>query len=155
LFRTLDHFESLGLTTGRDYSSPWSETDRSVELTNKGGQLWESERLPDWNRFILDSGGGCIPTRHRAAIYGYSPMSIREFFDVGTSCGFFGVSTGPIRTAAAARKLIYWRPPQTVYLLSCWIEASNSEIDSERMESLRTWWRIPDEIGALWGLPPA
>jgi hypothetical protein len=158
LSSVLDRFEELGWTTGRNYSSPWSDTDRSVELTTVGGRLWEAERLPDWTRYVMDSGGAWVcttPTRHRASIYGYSPIIVREFFDVGRVCGFFGVAADPIRTAAAIRPWIYWRPPQAVYLLSSWIESWDSEVDWERMETLRTWWRYPDEIGKLWGLPHA
>jgi hypothetical protein len=158
LFSTLDRFEKLGWTTGRDYSSPWSNSDRSVELTPSGGQLWESERLPDWNRYVMDSGGAWMcneRTRHRASIYGYSPIIVRQFFDIGRMCGFFGVNAGPVRTAVAVRSWIYWRPPQSLYLLSSWIESWRENVDWERMESMRTWWRFPDEIGKLWGLPPA
>jgi hypothetical protein len=156
LNETLDCFEKLGWITGRTYSSPWSETDRSVELTPTGGQLWESERLPDWGRYVMDTGGAWITNelrRHRASIFGYSPKSVRKFFEIGRMCGFFGLTAGPIRTAAAVRKWIYWREPQTVYLLSSWIESWDSYPDWERMESMRTWWRFPDEIGKLWGLP--
>src|SRR5262249_5200981 len=155
---TLDRFEKLGWTTGRNYSSPWSDADRTVELTSAGGHLWESERLPDWLRYVMDTGGGWVctnRTRHRVSIYGYSPTIVREFFDVGTACGFFGVTAGPIRTAVAKRKWIYWRPPQVVHLLSSWIESWHSDVDWQRMEAMRTWWRFPDEIGKLWGLPPA
>src|SRR5580704_14966367 len=34
---TLDRFENEGWTTGTDYSSPWSEWDRSIEMTPAGG----------------------------------------------------------------------------------------------------------------------
>jgi hypothetical protein len=158
LNRTLDRFEELGWTTGRPYSSPWSENDRSIELTTTGGHLWESERSPDWNRHVMDVGGGWVctePKRHRASIYGYSPKIIREFFDIGKECGFFGVNVGPIRMAKATRTWIYWKSPQSLHLLSSWIESGNSKIDWERMQSIRTWWRFPEEIGKLWGLPPA
>ncbi len=156
LFKTLGRFEERGWTTGRAYSSPWSESDRSVEIAPAGGQVWESERLPDWGRYVMDSGGGwhCLKrTRHRVSIYGHSPAIIREFFDIGSTCGFFGVSAGPVRSAVATRQWIYWKPARPLFLLSSWIESWNQAEDCERMESMRTWWRFPDEIGKIWGLP--
>src|SRR5436309_2035593 len=44
----LDRFEEEGWTAGHDYESPWSASDRTVEMTPAGGQIWESERRPDW-----------------------------------------------------------------------------------------------------------
>lgn len=153
LKNTLDRFENSGWTTGRDYSSPWSKTDRTVELTRCGGQLWESERQPDWNRYVMDFGvawGFDDRERYRASMYGFSPRIVREFFDAASNCGFFSV-VGPTRMAAATRKWVYWRPRQVVYGLFFWIRDSKG--NWSQMEVNRTWWRFPDEIGKLWGLP--
>jgi hypothetical protein len=155
---TLDRFEKKGWTTGKGYASPWSASDRSVEMTPTGGQLWESERLPDWTRHVMDEGdGSCRPgsERHRASIFGYSPVIVRAFFDAGCACGFFDFAGGPIRTGVARRRWVYWRPLQPVYRLSAWVESWSRHTDWERMETMRCWWRFPDEIGKLWGLPPA
>lgn len=154
----LDRFEKEGWTAGHDYASAWSASDRTVEMTPDGGRIWESERRPEWNRYVMDTGGGwtCTkPTRHRVAIYGFSPNVVRAFFDIGSSCGFFGVSAGPTRTAVASRQFVYWRPAQPVYLLSSWIVSGNTGVDWPSMEERRCWWRFSDEIGKLWGLPPA
>jgi len=172
LYATLDRFESLGWTTGRNWSTHWSKTDRTVELTDKGGELWEAERLPDWGRYVTDSGGGWIcsmPTRHRVKIYGFSQRIVREFFDIGRSCGFFDLDVGPLRLAVATRPWIYWKPPRAVHLLSWWSESlappDGQDLAAviafgkrwqsmwEQLESMRTWWRFPHEIGKLWGLP--
>ncbi len=158
LNETLDRFEMRGWTTGRNISTSWSATDRTVELTQKGGQLWESERLPDWSRYVIDSGGARTfdePTRHSVLIYGHSPTIVREFYDIGRECKFFGIQASEVRTASALRSWIYWRPPQRLYLLASWIESYNNHVDWDNMEALRTWWRFPDEISKLWGLPPA
>jgi hypothetical protein len=155
LNRTLDRFEELGWVSGRNYSSPWSDADRSIELTSLGGQLWESERLPDWTRHVMDSGVGWgfdDRKRYRASMYGYSPRIVREFFDAARISGFFRI-VGPTRTAAAMRKWVYWRPRQMEHRLSFWIRDTDG--DWRRREDIRTWWRFPDEIGKLWGMPRA
>lgn len=161
----LDRFEKEGWTTGRDYASPWSASDRTVEMTPAGGLIWESERRPEWTRYVIKRGASGIfnaPTRHRVAIYGFSPNVVRSFFDVGSACRFFAVNIGPVRTAVAMRQLIYWRPAQPVYLLSSWllswsmrVDWPHLSVDWPLMEQDRSWWRFPDEIGKLWGLPPA
>jgi hypothetical protein len=158
----LDRFEKEGWTTGEDYTNSRSEADRSVIMTPTGGQVWESERLPDWTRHVMDRGSGGAPERSRIAIFGHSPVIVRAFFDAGRAGGFFNFAAGPIHTGSAQRKWIYWRPPQTLFLLSAWVEPWNREgewwkrdVDWQLMESMRCWWRFPDEIGTLWGLPPA
>jgi hypothetical protein len=154
---SFDRFENLGWTTGRDLSSHWSASDRSVEITAGGGILWESERLPDWTRLVTDVYGRRRPgsQRHRVSIIAHSPAFARAFFDAGCQSGFFAFSRGPLRAFSGYRRLIYWKLPQRVHVFSAWLELWHSPTDWSLMESNRCWWRFPDEIGTLWGLPPA
>ena len=155
---TLDRFEKEGWTTGDDYASHWSESDRSIRLTPRGGQLWESERLPDWTRHVIAFGFGPPrpdSTRHRERVGGGSLVIVRAFFDARCRCGFFDFAAGPIRMCVAQRQWIYWRPPQPLYLLSAWVESWGWDADRELLESMRCWWQFPVEISKLWGLPPA
>src|SRR6266508_3060319 len=109
-------------------------------MTPMGGKLWESERLPDWTRRVTDVYGGsrCADSlRHRVSIFGHSPVITRAYFDAGSRCGLLDFGPGPIRTGVGRRRLIYWRPPQTVYLLSAWVESWIWRVDWDRMESMR------------------
>ncbi len=49
---TLDKFERDGLITGKDIIDWDGQPDKEVLVTQKGGQLWEAERDPDWSRFL-------------------------------------------------------------------------------------------------------
>ncbi len=157
LTETLNRFEAQGVLRGEDFTDDNGDVDRYVEITDFGGALWESERKPDWTRFVRDSYRNSRPNsqRHRVCIFGHSPLICRAFFDAGCSSEFFNFRDGPISTGTGHRKLIYWRPAQTVFMLSAWTESWHSKTDWDHFEIKRCWWRNADEIGKLWGWPTA
>ncbi len=157
LAQTLDRFEAQGWITGEDFINRRSNPDRSIKITLDGAGVWESERRPDWSRNVTDTSGRTIPNteRHRIRIYGHSLAICREFFDVACACGYYDYDGGRVRTAASHDQLVYWRPAQRIYLLSAWVSSWHMPTDWTYFEANRTWWRRPDEIGKLWGLPEA
>lgn len=157
LVDTLRRFESIGWTGGVNFVDQGSRSNRSIRITNAGAELWEAERRPDWTRFVMEWYGRSIgdSARHRVSVLGHSPSVCRQFFDVLCECGFFDYDGGRVLTASAQRRLIYWRPKQTVYLVSAWLNSWHNPTDWLYFQMHRTWWRFPDEIGTLWEFPSA
>ncbi len=156
LKKTLDRFECEGLLTGRDFIDRWGNPDRYVGATAKGGRLWETERNPDWSRYLT-----CLhfcrddSDRNRVSIYGHSPSVCQAYFDAARNCGVLDYRGGLVRYGIGNRQLIWWRESQTVYLLSAWLESWRCNWDWSHLEMKRCWWYSPDEISKLWGWPPA
>ncbi|EMB17997.1 hypothetical protein RE6C_01241 [Rhodopirellula europaea 6C] len=157
LAQALDRFEARGWITGEDFINRKAKPDRSIKITLDGADVWESERHPDWSRNVTDTSGRTIPDteRHRIRIYGHSLAICREFFDAACACGYYDHDGGQIVTAEGHDQLVYWRPAQRIYLLSAWVNSWSLRTAWPGFEARRTWWRTPDEIGKLWGLPPA
>lgn len=157
LIVTLDRLESDGVITGEPSSSRHGKPDRTIRVTERGGLVWESERRPDWTRYVTESYGSSRPDseRHRVTVFGHSRPICQAFFDAGVQSGFLDYRCGRIGTAFGNRNLIYWRPVERVFMLSAWVESWQSATDWGHFEMKRCWWRFADEIGKLWGWPPA
>ncbi|MBL8815490.1 MAG: hypothetical protein JNL58_05640 [Planctomyces sp.] len=149
LVRTLHRFEVEGLISSEAFYDSHGNPDRTVRLTESGGALWESERLPDWTRFVED-----IYPENRISIYGHAPDVCDRYFHVACEAGLINYGGGRIRRAVALRKLIYWRPVQPVYLLSAAVAKDGGSQcrlpDWEYFESHRIWWRFANEIATFW-----
>lgn len=157
LLQTLDRFEADGITIGETTRNYHGKPDRTVRITDSGAALWESERKPDWTRYVTESYRRSRPNseKHRVVIRGHSPLVCRAFFDAGVQSGFLDYRGGRIGTGVGKCSLIYWRAPQNVYMLSAWIESHLPVADWGHFEMKRCWWRFADEIGKLWGWPAA
>ena len=123
LLRTLHRFEAEGLITSEACYDQHGRPDRTVKLTRTGGALWESERLPDWERYVMD-----MYSRRRIAIYSYTRETCERYFHAACDCKLIVYDGGTIRHAVANRSLVYWRTPQPVHLLSARIKGEFSEI---------------------------
>lgn len=148
LVQTLDRFETEGFVTSKTSFDRHGHPDRTVRLTEVGGSLWESERLPDWPRYVSD-----IYPRNRISIYGYSAETCQRYFAVACESGLVNYNNGRVITAVSQRRLIYWRPSQAVHLLcarGAELPGTSFNIDWDYFESHRSWWRFPNEIGTLW-----
>ncbi len=156
LHETLDQFESRGLITGRETVDWMGKTDKEVAVTPEGGKLWEEERLPDWSRYLdgryrgRDDG-----QRVRFSIYGHSPQICDAYFAAACDSGILDFRGGRVRTARGNRQLVWWRPIETVYLLSVEIHSFECRADWSHLEMKRCWWFGPAEISKLWGWPSA
>lgn len=149
LVRALHRFEVEGLITSEACYDRHERPDRTVRLTAAGGGLWESERLPDWLRYVTDR----YP-ENRISIYGYSAETCDRYFQVACEANLVNYHGGRIRRAAANRPLIYWRPTQQVHLLSAAVTeplpGSLCHTDWNLFELHRSWWRSPNEIATFW-----
>lgn len=148
LVRTLHRFETEGIITSEACYDRQGRPDRTVRLTEVGGSLWESERLPDWMRYATDIHPG-----NRISIYGYAADTCERFFQVACDANYVIYAGGRIRRAVAERKLIYWRPAHPVYLLCAAVAKepwSLGRTDWSYFESNRSWWRFANEIATFW-----
>lgn len=154
--RVLDYFEQDGLITGVEFVDRWGRPDKEVLATAKGGALWESERAPDWSRYLeCLYNGRDGHERIRFSIYGHSPQICRAYFEAARDAGQLDYGNGRIKTGIGSRPLVWWRPAQTVYLLSVWLESWRCNTDWSYLEMKRCWWFSPEEISKLWEWPPA
>ena len=147
LIRTLHRFEANGLIKSEACFDHQGRPDRTVRLTQAGGALWESERLPDWTRFLTDQY-----SRNRISIFGYSAVACADFFEVACDSQFVAYKGARIITAIAQRQLIYWRPACPVHLLCARVAEPipGTRTNWSYFESRRSWWRFPNEIGTFW-----
>ncbi len=156
LDQTLDQFERDGLITGNTVLDWNGSVDKEVVITPKGGRVWEAERLPDWSRYLdgryrgRDDG-----QRIRFSIYGHSAKICHAYLAAACDSGILDLRGGHIRTARGNRQLVWWRPIQSVYLLSVEIQSFECRPDWSHLEMKRCWWFGPAEISKLWGWPPA
>lgn len=157
LLATLARFESEGMIVSERTKNRHDKFDLTLRVTMLGGSIWESERKPDWTRYIEDIYRPPRPNseRFRVSILGHSREICHAFFDAGIHSGFVDYRGGRIATASGSRSLIYWRPVESVFMLSAWVESEHSETDWKHFEMKRCWWRFAYEIGKLWGWPPA
>lgn len=152
----LDRFEREGLITGDEFIDRFGNRDKEVLATHKGGELWETERNPDWSRYLdcrYQARDG--KDRIRVSIYGHSGKVCKDYFDAACDSGVLDYRGGRICHAVGCRPLIWWRPTQTVYMLSAWLESWTCRPDWSNLEMKRSWWYSPDEISKFWGWPPA
>lgn len=156
---TLHRFEEVNWIRSEDDVDPHSQrSGTSVFITEAGGEIWESERRPDWSRYVMacDWGPKGPKGRERLSITGPSESICRDFFNAGCECGLLNYEGSRIRYASGKRRLFYWMPKQTVYLVSAWLNSTEiHDVDWQLLERRRTWWRSLDEIGSLWDLPQA
>lgn len=157
LLATLARFESEGMIVSERTSNRHGKPDLVLRVTTLGGSIWESERKPDWTRYVEDSYGPSRRNteRFRVTILGHSREICNAFFDASIQSGFIDYRGGRVATAWGNRNLIYWRSVESVFMLSAWLESEDSETDWNHFEMKRCWWRFAHEIGKLWGWPPA
>lgn len=152
LHETLDRFEQEGIIDGENHVNYASQPDRTIRITKRGGAIWESERKPDWSRYVMDWYPG-----QYIAIYGHSAAVCEFLFEVAQSSQFIEYSGGPVRRAVAERQLIYWRKAQPVHCLAARISKGQSWLicNWDEFHANRCWWRFPDEISRFWDWPTA
>lgn len=130
------------LVTGGLLTTEVHRGNTYFQLTPKGGTLWESERLPTWNRYAIDSYGEGRSGRPNVTIAATTSNARDEFWTIGRDSGFFVHSTGRIRRSTIKNhELIPWKTFPRLYVLVAILDAWSGPLDWEDLESRRTWWR--------------
>lgn len=162
LDEALRQFVAAGWMTSRPFPKRFGP---NFELTPEGGALWESERLPDWNRYATESYD-----ESSVKITATSPQTCEDFFRVGRETGFFEILGQPQILRASYRDpgRISWKDLGRLHVLIAvydempcdeqtssenWRFVEQRLRQSEEMEGRRTWWRSADEADKFWPTP--
>jgi hypothetical protein len=145
LGQTLDRFTVQGIMTDEPFFNRYyrRRDDPTIRLTELGGAFWESERRPNWMRYIHD-----FRPFNLISIFGYSAEMCQRYFDVVRESNLINYDSGTVMKAVGMRRLIYWRVPQPVHILCALIvNGSGRGIPSwSYFKSQRVWWRFPNEL---------
>lgn len=80
--------ETLEARLGEWVRRGWLEEDGGYYgLTAEGGAMWESERTPDWSRYVEDHGG-----QEMILIYATDEEVLRRYIEVMVEVGHFHVA---------------------------------------------------------------
>lgn len=117
----------------------------AVDLTPKGGELWEQERMPNWDAYLYDrSPGGDRPVLTvRAARREMAEAYLR----VGHMARLFDVVAGSIEAVPDDGKpLVPWKPGAAVAMTAKLSRGDAGGMDWRLYESQRIWWRTMSEL---------
>ena len=123
-----------------------------LSLTTQGGQLWEAERKPRWEKYATAGHRDLRSGKVLLTICSTSPQTREELWTIGCQTGCFAYSSGRIRRATIRNCcLIQWKQLTPVYSLpavldDCWTEHEDLRAYEER----RTWWSSAWEIDKFW-----
>lgn len=125
-----------------------------LTLTEAGGEQWELERQPDWDRFLTISHKqlGCFPTGSIRVLCHDAEIGLKCFgamFASGTI-----TPTSPIRCRELyGVHLVPWKSFPMVFALRCRTSDSihhlpkrSSLPDVDVYEAIRCWWQSLDEL---------
>jgi hypothetical protein len=128
-----------------------------VGLTPAGGEVWERERRPPWDRFCYDSAEE-IDGGWRLDVFASTEALAREFVTTAMAIDLYR-----LRDAGASittriepdHDLIPWKRA-TYHVVSSRYDEHDGPIDWARYEKDRTWWRSISELpGIALGSDPA
>jgi len=164
LDEALRQFVAAGWMTSRPFPKRFGP---NFELTPEGGDLWESERLPDWNRYATESYD-----YWGVSITATSPQTCEDFWRIGCETSFFEVHGAPqvLRASYRDSGRLPWKGLGRLHVLiaaydetpldesSASMEAGQEQVQrrselSGELERRRTWWRSADESDKFWPDP--
>jgi hypothetical protein len=124
-------------------------------LTEAGGQLWEAERTPRWERFCCDSWWPDEESGHwRGAVWSPQASTAEAYLLAARRRGLHApdvVWEAP--TLSGHRRLVPWKTFDTVYEVRLRLPRSMDEpggvVDWAGYEGERTWWRSIGELATL------
>ena len=129
-------------------------TEPRFSLTESGGEIWELERQPDWQRYVTTSQRelGNFPTGSIVAFCADQHIG-RRCLGAMFASGLI-TPAGPIRTREIYNKrLLPWKSFSSGYALQCRTSDNVNQwpkpIEWDVYESSRCWWQTVSELQAL------
>lgn len=127
------------------YRKSWHPMPWAVGLTADGADLWESERTPNWMRFVTSYG------RHDpefVSLASPSQDALRECISVGVETGRFCVDLSRVRWSVSRNcYLWYWKQFDTIHTMTVPRRSGEpplEKVDWKAHEQKRSWWsRVP------------
>ncbi len=138
------------LFSAKNFHNYWKKEIESFGLTPTGGNLWESERKPVWERYVED---GQTPTEKedvwKSNICSYSQETLKSCAKFYIKTGFLDVPISELEyTQSESQGSIYWKTQRTMY--ECQYLAREEEggeiLDWTEYERNRVWWRHISEL---------
>ena len=121
-------------------------------LTKRGFEAWESERLPDWSRYINDSWvNDCLTVAAISAEHG------SRFIEICRESGLWDIGEAmPIHSVKTKVSLVEWKTFGEVHYfdIPTTLDGMRGSVNWTLYESKRSWWRSVSELGALAARPP-
>jgi hypothetical protein len=146
LSATLQRFLDSGLLTTVRFKDKIG-----FQLTPRGGELWERERLPSWERYATERYGEWRNGKPFVAIRVAAQQTRDDFWRIGCDVAMFTHTTGRLRKAKIKNhELIPWKQFDAVYVTIATLDDSFSVEDWRALEERRTWWRRVREIDKFW-----
>lgn len=120
-------------------------------LTEAGGKLWELERVPDWERYCIDSSAPDENEHWVLQVESSSITTARAFLDCASDCRLYRFHQDDIRIITLKNEKIStidWRMFPTVCSISVPTDPlpNGNVTDWNEYESRRTWWRDLREL---------
>jgi len=117
----------------------------SITLSPAGGQLWELERDPDWDKYVTED----MLDNDLFGIFSPSLETAKAFFEVSQRCGLYSYSG--ISDYKKQKNLIgiEWRTFDCVNVISVALEEDPEETDWELYHQERMWWRSINELFSM------
>jgi hypothetical protein len=148
-------------------------------MTTEGGRIWESERRPNWSRYLIDIYGGVPIEKESISIISTMAETGQNCWRIGFGTRYFdhGLSDryrpGRFRqTIIRDYELLPWKTFDKLHVLVGILEEPTESFESQvtcddysirraeweaniaEWELRRTWWRDVGELAKFW-IPPA
>ena len=120
-------------------------------LTKLGGELWEAERVPNWERYSTDYSTEDETGHWKLSVESPSTATAQAFMDCANHCRLYAFKQDEIRTITLTEEkpsIIYWKAFSTVYSMSVATSAlpETNQVDWHEYERRRSWWRNLTEL---------
>jgi hypothetical protein len=146
LSATLQRFLEFGLV-----STELFQGKTYFQLAPRGGQVWEMERQPPWERYATERYGEWRNGKPFVAIRATTPQTRDDFWRIGCDVAMFAHSTGRVRKVTIENhELIPWKRFDAVYVTLATLDDSFPVDNWRALEERRTWWRCVSEIDKFW-----
>jgi hypothetical protein len=146
----IDRFCAAGVLESELIPWPDNETQLSYRLTPQGGQLWETERAPVWDRYAVDQycRGAC--DEQHISVCALSAGVLEDFLRVGGDPGMWSGEIVRVRRwRITNHMLIPWKSFPQIYAATVVLSDKERSDGPNRWRlyaTRRTWWRNTDEL---------
>ena len=122
--------------------------ERFYTLTFVGGEIWESERLPCWDLFCLDTSYLTDDEQQSwLEIFCVKEEVGRAFAKTALACGLYHFPLEQLSlTEAAHNEPLDWKSFPRVWSWKVQLQEGLGGLDWEVYEKERSWWRSLDEL---------
>jgi hypothetical protein len=142
---TIDRFCEAGILASES-AARGEGTCLYYGLTPHGGELWEAERTPIWDRYATERYGGDASGRETVSICALSANIRDDFWQIGSEARMWGSDVGRVRFWEISRHvLIPWKNFPRIHVAVAQIRQCY-DCDWPLYNARRTWWRDVEEL---------